>query len=454
LSETARISPANRVLIALAAGLAGGIAISAFGGPALFALVSFIEPIGTLWVNAIRMTVIPLVVSLLIVSVASVDVGTVGRMGWRALLTFVALLSASALFAALVAPPLFARLPIDAAATASLGESGRAAVTVAGEGVSRLPTFSQWLVELVPTNPIRAAADETMLPLVIFALLFALASTRTNPDLRQSLVRFFQAISATMLVLVRWIIAVAPLGVFALMLGLAARVGASTVGALGYFVLIVCALLFVQTVVLYPVAVVAGGVSFGDFAAGTFPAQAVACSSRSSLASLPALIEGAEGGLGLPPDIAGFVLPLAVSTFKISSPIAWIAGALFIAKLYGVDLDARQVVVIGAVSVVLSFSSPGIPSGSLVLMAPLYTSLGLPIEGIGILIALDVFPDIFKTVSNVTADMTVATILARGKRAPASAVRFGAAGASDPSAVALLQVPVLRSHSLWSPHEV
>jgi Na+/H+-dicarboxylate symporter len=437
LSETVRISPATRVLIALAAGLAGGIAISAFGGPSLFAIVSFIEPMGTLWVNAIRMTVVPLVVSLLIVSVASVDVGTVGRIGWRALLTFVALLGGSALFAALVAPPLFARLPIDAAATASV-ESGRAAVTVATEGVSRLPTFSQWLVELVPTNPIRAAADGTMFPLVIFALLFALASTRTNPDLRQSLVRFFQAISETMLVLVRWIIALAPLGVFALMLGFAARVGASTVGALGSFVVTVCALLFVQTVVLYPVAVVVGGVSFRDFAAGTFPAQAVAVSSRSSLASLPALIEGAEDGLRLPPEIAGFVLPLAVSTFKISLPIAWIAGALFIAKLYGVDLDARQVVLIGAVSVILSFTSPGIPSGSLALIAPLYTSLGLPIEGIGILIALDVFPDIFKTVSNVTADMAVATVLARGRRVPASAVRFGGdAGSSDPSAVAL-----------------
>jgi proton glutamate symport protein len=418
------MSPANRVLVALAAGLVGGCAISVFGGPALFGLVSFVEPIGTLWVNAIRMTVIPLVVSLLIVSVASVDVGTVGRIGWRALLTFVALLGASALFAALVTPPLFARLPIDAAAAASLGDSGRAAATVATEGVSKLPTFSQWLVELIPTNPIRAAADGAMLPLVIFALLFALAASRTSPDLRQLLVRFFQAISETMLILVRWIIAVAPLGVFALMLGFAARIGVSAVGALGYFVLIVCALLFVQTMALYPVAVVAGRVPFRDFALATLPAQAVAVSSRSSLASLPALIEGAEGALRLPSEIAGFVLPLAVSTFKISAPIAWITGALFIAKLYGLSLDATEVVLIGAVSVILSFSGPGIPSGTLIPVAPLYASLGLPVEGIGLLIALDVFPDIFRTVANVTADMVAATILARGNRVPAFAQRF------------------------------
>jgi Na+/H+-dicarboxylate symporter len=446
------MSPTNRVLVALAVGLAGGIAISAFGGPPLFALVSFVEPIGTLWVNAIRMTVVPLVVSLLIVSVASVDVGTIGRIGWRALLTFVVLLSASALFAALIAPPLFARLPIDAAAIASLGGSGRAAATVANETHSTLPTFSQWLVELVPTNPIRAAADGTMFPLVIFAFLFALASTRINPDLRQSLIRFFQAISETMLVLVRWIIAVAPLGVFALMLGFTAHIGSAAVGALGYFVLTICALLFVQTVALYPVAAIAGGVSFREFALATFPAQAVAFSSRSSLASLPALIEGAEDELRLPHEIAGFVLPMAVSTFKVSAPIVWIAGALFIAKLYGVNLDTRQVVLIGAVSMILSFSGPGIPSGSLLMVAPLYTSLGLPIEGIGILIALDAFPDIFKTVSNVTADMAAATILARGRRAPASALRFGAGtGTGDTAAATSLQVPLPTSHSLWPP---
>jgi proton glutamate symport protein len=421
------MSAANRMLIALATGLAGGIAISAVGGPVLFAVVSFVEPIGSLWVNAIRMTVIPLVFSLLIVSVASVDVGTVGRIGWRALVTFVALLCGSVLFAALVAPVLFARLPIHSAAIASLGENGRAAAVVATEGVSRLPTFSQWLVDLVPINPVRAAADGAMFPLVIFAVLFALASTRTAPDRRELLVSFFQAMSETMLVLVRWIIAVAPLGVFALMLGFAARIGASAVGALGYFVLAFCALLFIQTMALYPLAVIAGRVSFRDFAMATFPAQAVAFSSRSSVASLPALIEGAEGRLRLPPEIAGFVLPLAVSTFKISAPIAWIAGALFIGRLYGVDLDAKAVLLIGAVSVLLSFGGPGIPSGSLVMVAPLYTSLGLPIEGVGILIALDVFPDIFKTVSNVTADMVAITILTRGSRMSATAVPFGEA---------------------------
>jgi Na+/H+-dicarboxylate symporter len=249
------------------------------------------------------------------------------------------------------------------------------------------------------------------------------------------LVRFFQGVSETMLVLVRWIIALAPIGVFALMLPFAARMGASAVGALGYFVLVICTLLFVQMVALYPVAVLAGGVPLRRFAFATFPAQAVAFSSRSSLASLPALIEGAKDGLRLPPEIAGFVLPLAVSTFKITAPITWLAGALFIARLYGIALHLPEIVRIAAVSVILSFSSPGIPNGSLVLVAPVYASLGLPVEGIGILIALDVFPDIFKTLSNVTADMAVATILARGHRATGPALAPDAVSADPPGSI-------------------
>jgi Na+/H+-dicarboxylate symporter len=427
------MSLSNRVLIGAAAGLTAGLAIAAFRAPALFAVVSFVEPLGTLWVNAIRMTVIPLVVSLLIVSVASVDVGRVGRIGSRALLTFVALLGVSLFFAVLATPLLFAQLPVDAAATRSLGENGPTAATVVTEGVSKLPTFGQWLVELVPTNPIRAAADGSMFPLVIFVLLFALASTRTNPGLRQPLIHFFAGVSETMLVLVRWIIAAAPLGVFALMLGFSARMGASALGAAGYYVLAICALLVAQIVLLYAVAVVVGRVPFRDFALAVFPAQTVAFSSRSSLASLPALIEGAEGSLRVPPEIAGFVLPLAVSTFKVSAPIVWIGGVLFIAKMFGVTIGPWEMLLIGAASVVLSFSAAGIPSGSLLLMAPVFSNLGLPNEGIGILIALDVVPDIFKTVSNVTADMVAAILLARASRATPT-MGFSGSAESSPEA--------------------
>lgn len=405
-----QMSLTRQVLLAMLLSLAGGIAISASGNPTLSAAAAFIQPIGTLWVSAIRMSVVPLVVSLLIVSVASVeDTKDIGRLGLRTYMVFIGMLIAVAAYAAIVAPPLFAWMPTDAGKAFALAGTTPAAVA---EGVRKLPTLGEWLVSIVPTNPIRAAADGDMLPLVIFTLLFALACLKTPMESRQPVLGFFKGVSAAMLVLVRWIIALAPIGVFALMLPLAARLGATAAGALGYFVLVDCAMLAVVLLLLYPLAVFAGGISLRSFARAVLPAQAVAMSSRSSLASLPALIDGARR-LEMSPTIKGFVLPLAVSTFKAGGPVSGVAGAVFLSHLYGVPISAADVALVALVSAVLTFATPGIPSGSLILMTPLYTSLGLPAEGIGILIAVDFLPDIFKTVTNVTADLVAAAVVSR-----------------------------------------
>jgi Na+/H+-dicarboxylate symporter len=234
-------------------------------------------------------------------------------------------------------------------------------------------------------------------------------------------VGFFRAVSEAMLVLVRWVIAFAPVGVFALMLGLSTRLGVSVAGAFGFYIAVLCGALLLQLLALYPFAVLAGGVPLRRFARAVFPAQAVAFSSRSSLAALPALIEGADSRLQLPPVVGGFVLPFAVSVFKFSAPMSSTFGALFIARLYGVSLDPLQVTLVAATAVLLSFSTPGIPAGNLVVLSPLFVSVGLPVEGIGILIALDVIPDSVKTTGNVTANLAAAAVLARGlPAAPAS----------------------------------
>lgn len=404
------MSLTRQVLLAMVLSVAGGIAIAASGNQLLLGIASFIQPLGTLWVNAIRMSVVPLVVSLLIVSIASVEnTQDIGRTGIRTYAVFVAVLCGAAAYAALVAPAVFAWMPVDAGKAITIGN----AASAVAESARKLPTFGEWIVSIVPTNPVRAAADGDMLPLVIFSLLFALACAKTPLEVRQPVVGFFKGVSAAMLVLVRWIIALAPIGVFALMLPLAARMGVTVAGALGYYVLATCALIALELVLLYPLAAIAGGIPIRRFARETLPAQAVALSSRSSLASLPALIDGARK-LEMSPTIKGFVLPLAVSTFKAGGPITWVAGAVFLSRLYGIPLGATDIALVAVVSIVLSFATPGIPSGSLVLTTPLYTSLGLPVEGIGILIAVDFFPDIFKTVTNVTADMVAAAIVSRG----------------------------------------
>lgn len=412
------MSLTTRVLIALVLGLVAGMAVAAYPLPALLSVVHVIEPIGVLWVNAIRMTVIPLVISLLVTGVASsTDARTVGRIGARSFMAFVGLLALSAVVALVVAPPLFTWLHIDPATSAALraAASGSAAATTAA--ASATPGFAQWLVDIVPTNPIRAAADGAMLPLVVFTLAFALALLRLPAERREPVLVVFRALGDAMLVLVRWIIALAPVGVFALMLPLASRTGVAVAGALGYYVVAMAVACLALIALLYPTAALAARLSIPRFARAVFPAQAVAISSSSSLASLPALIDGAERRLGLPTSVAGVTLPLAVSAFKIGSPVVWSVAAIFLASFYGVPLDASGRLMVAATAALTSFSVPGVPHGWLLIIAPLLASLGIPAEGIGLLIAVDVIPDMFATTLNVTGDMVAAGIVARGERA-------------------------------------
>ena len=255
-----------------------------------------------------------------------------------------------------------------------------------------------------------------MLPLVIFSVLFSAAATRTPMETRDTIVRFFKSVSEVMLVLVRWIIELSPIPIFVLTLGLASRLGATAAGAVGFYVVGICTIFLVEFLLLYPVAVLGGRMPLKRFAKAILPAQVVALSSRSSLASLPALLDSATRGLHLPAEVSGFVLPLGVSTFKLSTPPTQVVSVLFIARLYGIELAPQQILMVAAIAIALSFSAPGIPSGGLLILAPVFASLGLPVEGIGILIAIDVIPDAARSILNVTGDITVATLLTRADR--------------------------------------
>lgn len=407
------MSLTTRVLIALIAGLAAGLAISATGSAGLLAAAEWVEPLGTLWINAIRMTVIPLVVGSLVAGIASApDPRAVGRVGMRAVGFFLATLLIGAIFAALLAPVLFARIPIDPAASEALRASAAGAAEAVGASARQVPTFAQWLIGLVPANPIRAAADGAMLPLIVFTVTFGLAVAALTGEPRQAVVRVFEAIRDAALTLVRWVLAAAPIGVFALALPLAARLGLAAAGALAGYIAIVAVLTVAFTLlVLYPLAITLGGVSLATFQRAVLPAQAVAFSSRSSLASLPAMIESARTRLRLPEEMSAFFLPLAASVYRVGGAVGQMVGVVFIARLYGVDLTAAQLATAGLTTIVTTFSVPGIPGGSIVIMAPVLMGAGLPLEGIGILLGVDTIPDMFRTTANVTGDMAAATAL-------------------------------------------
>ena len=409
-----RVSLSTRVLVALGAGIAAGIALSLVDAGVSRAIVAVVEPFGTLFVNAIRMTVVPLVVSSLIVGVASTeDRAMLARVGGRGILVFVLLLTLSGGLAALVTPPLMSNLQLDPAAVAQVRAASPSASSIAA-GAASIQGPAAWLVSLVPSNAIAAAADGAMLPLIVFALALGLALGAVEANARNEVVLFFRAITESMLTLVRWLLVVAPLGVFALALPLVARLGLAAVGALAVYVILVSAAAIGLIVfVLMPAATLAGRVPLREFIRAALPAQAVAFSSRSSLAALPALIDSARTRLGMSDEITGFFLPFATAMFRIAAPFSMTAGAVFVARLYGITMSPAQLGTVVVTAVLTSFSAPGIPGGSIIVMVPVLTSIGLPIEGLGILLGVDTIPDIFRTTANVTGQLTAATIVAR-----------------------------------------
>jgi proton glutamate symport protein len=402
----------TRVLLSLGAALLGGILIAVSGNESLLRAADAILPIGTVWINAIRMTVIPLVVSLLITGVAgAADLGAIGKLGGRSLLTFFLLLLGTAIVI----------MPVGVLAFQLIGDNAARPPLPAGaaEAASQLATggtptgFGVWITTLIPTNPIAAAANGAMLQLILFTLILALAIAKTAPTVREPLLAVFRGLSEAMLVIVRWVVFLAPLGVFALVLPLAAHGGAGVAGAVGFYVVAYSLACILIILLLYPVVMVAAKYPMTLFARALLPAQTVAFASSSSIASLPALVEGAERVLEMPKRVTGFVLPLSVSMFKIAAPVSWTMGALFVAWFYGVSLSLVALATVAFASIFLAFAAPGVPRGAFLMLTPLFLAIGLPAEGIGILIAVDALPDIFSTVLNTTGYMAATAIVAR-----------------------------------------
>lgn len=397
-----------RILLALVAGLVVGAALA--DNPAIDRIIAVAEPIGGLWLDALRMTIVPLVFSLLVVGVSSAaGTAAAGGTAARALAMFGVLLVASALFSALAVSGVLAAWPAPQAAAAGLREAAGHST----QKVPDFPTMGAWLRAFIPTNPIQAAAETSMAPLVVFALLFGLAVTRIRADLRTGLVSVFQAVMDTMLVLVQWVLFVAPIGVFALALIVGAKAGFGAAGALGHYIVILSGVCIAVGLLSYLLAV-AAGVPLLAFARAAAPAQAVAFSTQSSIASLPAMIAGTRQ-LGAPESMIGVVLPLAVSLFRITSPAANLGVAIYCAHIYGVPLNAALLAAGIGVAAVISLASVGLP-GQITFFTttgPICLIMGVPLELLPILLAVETIPDIFRTVGNVTADMGVTCLAKR-----------------------------------------
>jgi Na+/H+-dicarboxylate symporter len=370
--------------------------------------------VGDLWLSMLQMTVIPLVVAMLITSIASAsDTAANGRLAARTLLTFALFLTGSAIFSALVTPLLIKLWPVSREAAITLRESLSPNTEVPGA-----PALADWFKNIVPTNPFKAASDGAILPLVVFALFFGFAAARLNADKRAALLGFFEAVMETMLTIVKWVLFVAPIGVFALALNVGRQGGLAAAGAITHYVILMCSVGLLIAVSMYVVVAFTRVAPLALFARAALPAQAVAFSTQSSLASLPAMLTGAQTTLGLPARVPGIVLPLAVSLFRVTSPPVNLAIVLFVAHIYGVQIGPAQLAVGTAVAIVTSLAVVSLPSAITFFTTTVSISLamGVPIELLTLLVAVEVFPDLFRTVGNVTGDLTVTALISRRER--------------------------------------
>jgi Na+/H+-dicarboxylate symporter len=406
------------VLIGLVAGFVLGLALTGSSSPAAALTVGILTPVGTIFVNLIRMTVIPLVMSMLVASVGGMTTsGGLGRTGVRALLISVGLLTTAAIGSLLIAEPILGGLEIDQSAALALRGPTTAPSPVT---LSSVPTLATWLMDLVPQNVFKAAADGAMLPLILFAVIFGLALTRVTDAKREGVLRVVEGIADTMQRLVVWILRLAPIGVFALAVPLAARLGLSAAGAVIAYVALVVALTVAAVVlVLYPLGILAGPMSTSAFLSYCAPSQAIAFASRSSLAALPVMVESAERA-GLPPNASRVVLPLAMAVFHFGAAVAQTVGVVFLAHLFGVTLTSWQLASIVFAVVLASFAVPGIPGGSIIAMVPVLAVANLPLDGVGILLAVDTIPDMFRTTANLTGAMTLTAVLPAPQESNAS----------------------------------
>jgi Na+/H+-dicarboxylate symporter len=404
-----------RVLIALVAGLALGAAAATYGGATTKQIIEGVESSGTLWLNGLRMTVVPLLFSVLVVGIAGVaDAAATGKLALKALAWFLGFLLIGCAWTIAFGNGFYGAFPVDPAGAVAL----RAGAPPPPAEVLATPSFGQFLQGLAPTNPVKAAAEDAILPLVVFAAFFGFAVTRLPEARRVALTDFFDSLGQAMIEIVRWVLWAAPVGVFALGLGVGLRAGVGAAGVIAHYIVAVVLAQVGIILAALVAGVVLGRLPLMRWLRALAPVQVTAFATQSSIACLPAMIEQSRDQLRVPDRVTGLVLPLAVSVFKLTSPVANLGVAIFVAQVYGLHPTAVQYLGAVVVALAVSVASVGLPGQVSFFMStgPICLVLGLPLDLLPILIAVEVIPDIFRTVGNVTGDMAVTAILARDVR--------------------------------------
>ena len=403
--------------IGLIAGLLVGLIAAGLaqrGDPGLADLVGTIRPIGSLFLNLLSMVVIPLVATALFAGIAKLgDLRTVGRLVVRTLAFFWATALAGIVLGFLVAAAVLPRAAVTPEQQVALRAAQGGDQGLIQRAAETIPSGAQFIVQLVPANPFKAAAEGNLLPVIVFVTIFGIAAASLPLEKRAPLTTIADSTTEALIRIVHWVLLFAPIGIFALVAPIVTQFGWSLVRAMLWFILavIIGVIAFIALVYLPSIALIAR-LAPGRFLRAALPSMLMGFSTTSSLATLPTMIDAADKDLQIPRPISGFVLPLGASLNRGGSAVFQAVAVVFVARLYGIPFGIGQMLAAGAAVFLASLTVAAVPSGSVISLFPAFQSAGLPIAGISILIGLDRIPDMFRTMTNVTGHLTSAVVVA------------------------------------------
>ena len=383
------------------------------GYPGLVDIVVGLRPLGTLFINLLSMVVIPLIAAALFAGIAKLgDLRTVGRLVVRSLGFFWATALIAIAIGFLMASALLPRSFMSPEQQTALRAAASADVSVIQRTAETIPTGLQFLVQLVPANPFKAAADGNLLPVVVFVTIFGIAAAALSVEKRAPLTTIADSITETLIRIIHWVLWFAPVGIFALVAPLMAQFGGPLLIAMGRFIIavIIGVLVFLAAVYLPCVAMIAR-LSPLRFLRAAYPSMLMGFSATSSMAALPMMLDAADRELQIPRPVSGFVLPLAATINRGGSAVFQAIAVVFIARLYGIPFGFGEMLAAGAAVFLSSLTVASVPSASVISMVPAFQSTGLPVAGLSILLGLDRIPDMFRTMTNVTGHLTTAVVV-------------------------------------------
>jgi Na+/H+-dicarboxylate symporter len=393
------------ILLGLVAGLLLGLAAAITQSPLLLGLAEGVAPIGEAFVNLLKMIVIPLVAAVIFVGVASLgDLRQLGRMG-GVTLTFFAVTSVIGVLIGMGV--MRALLPLAS-------EGAAQAITEGMVEAPTLPGLVDFLLSLIPANPFQAAAEGALLPLIVFVVMLAAATGALPERERDTLVGFARAIAAALIKLTHWILWIAPIGVFALAAPVTARAGWALLQSLIAFVVAVLVALLIFVALIYMPAIrFFARMPAAKFLRACVSPQVIAAATVSSPATVPAMLEAADDALGASSTVSGFVIPLGAGIGRAGSAVFQGAGLTFLAWLFSVPLPISGIAGVVLATVIVSFTVPSIPGGSVLSMAPALGTVGIPLDGLAVLLGVDRIPDMARTATNVTGTLVTTAVVDR-----------------------------------------